>query len=134
MNILSKETDYAVQALIYMINVEEEVVSVADIEKNLILPRPFLRKILQILSKNHILESIKGNKGGFKLIKKPLDLRLTDIMKIFQGKFSINECIIRNKVCKNRKFCKIRKKLNMIEVNLFEELKRITILSLINDD
>jgi len=134
MNILSKETDYAVQALIYIHKRAGEVVSVPDIEKDLRLPRSFLRKILQVLSKNYILQSIKGNKGGFKLVKKTQDMKLTDIMKIFQGDFTINECIIKNKICGNRKTCKIRKKLNLVEKNLFEELKKITILSLMNDE
>ncbi len=134
MNILSKETDYAVQALIYIYKRAGEVVSVSDIEKDLRLPRSFLRKILQVLSKNHILQSIKGNKGGFKLVRKAQNMKLTDIMKIFQGNFTINECIIKNKICRNRKSCKIRKKLNLIENNLFKELKKITVSSLINDD
>src|SRR3990167_7673473 len=85
MRLINRNTDYAVRAISYISRQEEKVISVSRLVERLNAPRPFLRKILQILNKKGILISYKGQGGGFALAKKPQEIFLTDLIETLQG-------------------------------------------------
>ena len=97
MKLITRDTDYAIRALMYIASAGDGVVSVAEIEKKLGLPRPFLRKILQVLQKQGVLRSIKGNRGGFLLAVPAKKIILADLIEIFQGKITFTECFLKKK-------------------------------------
>ncbi|MFC1668093.1 RrF2 family transcriptional regulator [Chlamydiota bacterium] len=132
MKLVNRETDYAIQALLFMAKTDK-IITCRELKAELTMPQPFLRKIMQILTKNNILTSCKGKGGGFVLQKSPKKLFLTDIMRIFQGNFSIKECLRNRKLCPEIKICSLRRKLDSIEKLLANELEKITIYSLLYD-
>ena len=127
MKLITRDTDYAVRSLLYIAKAENKLVSTLEVNKELALPRPFMRKILQVLQKEGFLFSVKGKNGGFSLAKKPEQIMLIDLMKLFQGEFSLTECLLQKKVCPNIKICPIRKKVKNIEKYAFDELKGISL-------
>lgn len=129
MKLITRNTDYALRALCFMAG-KKEIVSVDDLVKRLGVPRSFMRKILQQLNKENILESHKGQGGGFRLKACPKNIYLTQIMRIFQGQVGINGCFLKKQVCPNRGACVLRKKIHTIENNVIRELKKINIASL----
>lgn len=131
MKLITRDTDYAIRALCYSVLCKDKKVSVRGIVKELDVPRPFMRKILQALNKEGILKSYKGKGGGFELSRLPGDIILLDLMKIFQGPFKLNECRLKNKKCPRIKKCLLNKKIKKIEGHIIKELKKITIGSLI---
>jgi Rrf2 family protein len=131
MNLIHRDTDYALRALIYIAKHRDTVVPAQQVQNELNLPRPFLRKILQTLQKAGILDSRKGNKGGFWINKNPEVISLADIMVIFQGKLSMCECFLMKKICPHVRTCKIRAKVKAIEKNVIQELNQITIADLL---
>ena len=131
MKLITRDTDYAIRALMYIASSKNDIVPTAEIEKKLGLPRPFLRKILQILQKKGVLKSFKGNKGGFLLAVPAKKIFLADLMKIFQSKITFTECFLKKKVCPNIKKCPVRKKIKNIEKTVVSELKQISIDSLL---
>ncbi|MDP8212716.1 MAG: Rrf2 family transcriptional regulator [Candidatus Zapsychrus exili] len=132
MKLMTRDTDYAVRALMYITKSKEKIVAVSEIQKSLGLPKPFLRKILQILQKESILRSVKGNKGGFILDVNPKTIFLVDLIGIFQGGVSLTECFLKKEVCPDIKVCPVRKKLKSIETSLIKELNKISIASLLD--
>ncbi|MBN3040745.1 MAG: Rrf2 family transcriptional regulator [Candidatus Omnitrophica bacterium] len=131
MKLITRDTDYAIRALCCMAKSDNELVSVSDLCNKLRIPRPFLRKILQILNKKKILRSIKGQNGGFKLNISSRRITLFSLIVAFQGNFKFNECTFKKSVCPEIKKCKIRKKINKIERYVVKQLKNISILSLV---
>jgi len=131
MKLITRDTDYAIRALMYIAGSKKDIVTASEIEKKLGLPRPFLRKILQTLQKEGVLQSIKGNKGGFLLAMPAKKIFLSDLMKIFQGKITFTECFLKKKVCPNIEKCSVRKKIKNIEKKVVSELKQINISSLV---
>ncbi len=132
MRLLSRNADYAVNALCYMSRISKDrIVSVTELVRHLKMPRPFLRKILQVLNNRGILRSHRGAGGGFRLARKPRDIYLIDIMEAFQGTVRLNECLFRKNVCPNIKTCFLKKKLSGIEKHALSELGAITIDSII---
>ena len=71
MKFITRDTDYALRALIFMAKALREdnkkIVTVEDIVSGEKLPKVFLRRILQILAEKKVLSSYKGKKGGFSL-------------------------------------------------------------------
>lgn len=130
MKLITRNTDYALRALCY-ISKNKDIVTVDELVKKLGVPRPFMRKILQQLNKRKILDSFKGQGGGFRLKAPAEKIYLIEIMRIFQGKVVLNGCFLKKDVCPNKGKCVLRKKISIIEDDLFKQLKEITIASLV---
>jgi Rrf2 family protein len=131
MKLITRDTDYAIRALAAIASAKEKVVSAADLVRQLKIPRPFLRKILQALNKKGVLKSIKGKSGGFSLVQGPKDIYLLKLMEIFQGKFKLNECMLKRRLCPNMSSCPLRKKICNIERYVITELKNVTLASVL---
>ena len=130
MNLLTRNTDYAARALLYMEGQRGQRVSTVDIQRDLKLPRPFMRKILQQLQKEGYLVSVKGYKGGFTLALPPAKIRLTELMRIFQGDLSLSDCLFQKKICSCVAVCPLRRELKAAEKMLVDRLKGVTLADL----
>ncbi|MCX5669298.1 MAG: Rrf2 family transcriptional regulator [Candidatus Omnitrophica bacterium] len=130
MKLITRNTDYALRAICYIAK-QKNVVTVTELVRVLGVPRPFMRKILQQLSKEKILKSYKGQSGGFKLKLFPEKIFIIQIMHIFQGQVSLSECFLKKDICPNRGKCVLRKKIRQIENNALGQLRQISIASLV---
>ncbi len=130
MKLITRNTDYALRAICYIAK-QKKVVTVTELVKILGVPRPFMRKILQRLGQKGILESYKGQSGGFKFKIPAHKVFIMQIMDVFQGPVSLNECFLKKNICPNQGKCILRKKIKIIEDNVLAQLKKINIASLI---
>jgi len=132
MKLFTRDTDYAMRALLFFAKSRNKVVSVTDLVQALKIPRPFLRKILQILNKRGILKSHKGQGGGFELALQPQKIFFAELIEIFQGPLQLNECLFKKDICPDRGTCPLRRKIHSIEQSVVSELKLITVESLLD--
>jgi Rrf2 family protein len=130
MKLITRNTDYALRAICYIAKAKQ-VVTVTKLVRTLGVPGPFLRKILQRLSKERILESFKGQGGGFSLRMVPDKIYLMEVMRVFQGPVGLNGCFLKKNICPNKGKCVLRKKIKIIENNALAQLRRINIASLV---
>jgi Rrf2 family protein len=133
MKLITKETDYAIRAIMNLARGNSEFASSRDISEQEEIPLHFLRRILQVLIKKRLVESKEGIAGGVRLRSKPQDIHLTDLIKIFQGDIQLAECMFRSKICSSRKTCVLRKRICKIEDMVTREFEDITIADLLND-
>ena len=127
MKLITRDTDYAVRALVYMADDPDRVTTAQELVDQLGMPRAFSRRILQVLSREGILKSVKGKGGGF-TIRKPLTkVYLSDVMEAFQGRLQAVGCLFKKKVCPNTRVCPLRGRIRQVEKNLFAELRGITV-------
>jgi len=124
---ITRDTDYAIRALGCIAGSDKSAFSVRDLTKQLGIPRPFLRKLLQVLTKKGFLKSYKGKGGGFVLVKDPKKITVFDLVQIFQGPFQLSEHIIKKEVCPNIKTCKLKRHLDKIEKHVIKQLKEFSI-------
>jgi Rrf2 family protein len=129
--LITRDTDYAVRALCFIAMNQGKVIAVSTLAEELSTPGPFLRKVLQKLNRQGILKSFKGAGGGFQLAVKPEAIFIIDLMKVFQGKFKLNECVLKKNICPNKKTCSLKRKLDSIESYVIKELRSVTIASLL---
>ncbi len=134
MKLLNRDTDYAVKALLYITQNKPKRMSVSELVNALDIPRPFLRKILQILNREGVLNSFKGKGGGFVLAVPPVKILLTRLIDIFQKPVKLTECIFKEKICSDVGSCPLKKRIDAIEQHVILELGAITIESLLRED
>lgn len=137
MKLLTRETRYSIRALAALADYEQEqpqaVATVDMLAMTERIPRNYLRKLLQVLARNGILESQKGKHGGFTLRKKPEDITLADIVTIFQGTVDNMDCYTKGHICQRSGLCALRKKMAGIHRVVKREFKKITIASLLKE-
>lgn len=131
MKLITRDTDYALRAIGFLAKRTNRLITVPELVSVLGIPRPFLRKILQILHRHNILKSSKGYRGGFSLAKPLNRIYLSDLIKIFQGSTKLNECIFKKRICPNRGSCLLRKRILKIEAYVSKQLSSIPLSSLI---
>ncbi len=132
MKLLTRNTDYAIRAICRMAEDGNSVFSAADLVKELNIPRPFMRKLLQELNKHGLLESYRGRGGGFRLAMPPEEIYIFRIAEIFQGKMVISEHIFKGEPCPRQRKCNLKAKLDEIEKMVVDKFKAITIASIMN--
>ncbi|MBP7161976.1 MAG: Rrf2 family transcriptional regulator [Candidatus Omnitrophica bacterium] len=131
MKILTKDTDYAVRALILLAKEKDVFLSAKNISDTLNIPYHFLRGILQKLIQDGFIESKEGVSGGVRIIRNPSQIRIIDLIKLFQGGFELSDCMFRQAICPNRKTCVLRAELKRIENTVSQEFEKLTIAKLL---
>jgi len=129
LKLITRDTDYAIRALCFIAKSKRRI-SAQELVGELNIPRPFLRKILQVLNKEGVLNSHKGQAGGFDLAIAPGKISLLSLVRIFQGPLKLNICTFRKKICPDTRLCKVRKKIDKIQKYVSSELRGVTIASL----
>ena len=131
MKLIKRDTDYAVNALCYFAKQKKKVVSSDELVNRLKVPRPYMRKILQQLSRGGILLSVKGQGGGFILSQKLDHISLSDLINLFQGPTQLSNHLLNKRPCPESKNCRLKKKLDRTEKLIFSVLESTKISSLL---
>lgn len=131
MKLITKDTDYAIAALVQLAKRNGATVPVSELAGELRISHAFLRKILYILGRNNIVNSCRGIGGGFSLAREPADIAVGDIVEILQGPVRLNDCVMGNDICERKESCVLRIKLEAMETRLVSELMALTIAALI---
>ncbi|MBM3702667.1 MAG: Rrf2 family transcriptional regulator [Actinobacteria bacterium] len=131
MNLITRNTDYAIRALCYIVKSNKDIVSVKELVEGLKMPRPFLRKVLQELNKKGILRSYKGKNGGFVLATRPENIYISKLIEIFQGPIKLQEHTFKKKICPEIKSCVLKKKIDEVENYTILKVNSLSIASLL---
>jgi Rrf2 family protein len=126
-----RQTDYAIRCVLYLSRMRERVVVVDDIAVIMDIPKSFLAKILQRLTKAGIVKSSRGIKGGFQLAKKPRQISLLDIIEAIQGPAGMNRCAINKDICRFSNTCTVHPVWVELRQKVEQHLKKVTFQKLI---
>lgn len=103
---LHKTTQYAIRILNYLaLGRDRELHSAKEMSEALDIAYKFLTKIMTELVKAELVISIRGREGGFKLSKAPSQIRLSEILEIFNDLMDEDQCILGIGACDGRKKC-----------------------------
>jgi len=117
---ITRQADYAIRCVLYLSQYRGEVKVVDEIARAKSIPRVFLSKILQKLTKAGIVRSYRGVKGGFELARRPRDISLLDVIEAIDGPVALNICAIDKKMCSLSNTCSV----HPVWVKLRRELER----------
>ncbi|UGS21671.1 RrF2 family transcriptional regulator [Flavobacterium cyclinae] len=117
----SKSCNYAIKATIFIAkhSLEEKKVGFVDIAKEIDSPQAFTAKILQILVKAGIIDSVKGVNGGFYIPKKRIaSTFLVEIVDAIDGDAVFHGCGLGLSHCSETHPCPVHDKFKSIRNEL----------------
>ena len=89
---LTVKSEYALLALIYLARcTTDDYVSVKEIAGAQSIPVKFLEQIMLSLKRAGIVRSVKGQGGGYKLMRKPDGITLAEVVRLFDGALAPTE-------------------------------------------
>lgn len=104
---ITRETDYAIRCILFMSRKPDQTLMVEEISQEMAIPRSFLAKILQKLSKAGIVKSFRGVKGGFRLARGPESISILDVVQAIEGGVAMNECAVDAASCSLSSTCSV---------------------------
>lgn len=92
---LTNTSQYAIRILTYMANYKEEkCINAKDLSETLSIPYKFLTKIMTALVREGLILSIRGREGGYVFAKETSEIKINDILEIFNDAIADEECIL----------------------------------------
>ena len=89
---LTKQTNYAIRIMMYCAANPGRLSQIPEIANAYGLSEMFLFKILQPLTKNGLIESIRGRNGGVRLTRAANEIRLSEVVRVTEDNFDMAEC------------------------------------------
>lgn len=129
----SKACEYGIRAATYIAlqSLGGRRVSLRDIASNIDSPEAFTAKILQQLSKNNIVESVKGAAGGFEIERANMEkIRLSHIVAAIDGNAVYVGCGLGLKECDADKPCPVHDRFVAIRNELQEMLENTSLYAM----
>jgi Rrf2 family transcriptional regulator, iron-sulfur cluster assembly transcription factor len=103
----SKSCKYGIRAVLHLAvySSDQKKLGVTEIADQLEVPKHFLAKILQQLTKANLISSIKGPSGGYYLSRKNNESNLKEVIITLDGSHVFMGCILGLKECSSEKPC-----------------------------
>jgi Rrf2 family protein len=136
---LSKKCKYSIHALVHMAKQPEEKFLIKDISEACNIPKKFLEAILLDLKRAGILGSKQGKGGGYFLRRKPADVNLAEVVRLFDGAIAAVPCATHKfyeqcQECEDEETCAVRDAFLQVRNATVEMLKSDTLEGLVKKE
>jgi len=125
----SKTCEYALRATIYIAqkSSEEKKLGIGDIAKAIDSPQHFTAKILQFLTRDSVISSIKGPNGGFFITLKQKQLPVRAVLDALDEDAVLQRCVLGLNECSESKPCPMHAQYKFIKQQLIQLFESRTI-------
>lgn len=131
---LTRDGEYAVRAVLHLASQPEGRVSlITEIAEAQDVPKSYLSKIMQNLTRAGLVKSRRGAKGGFALARPAEDITLRQVIEAIEGNIYLNVCLVRKGECKRDETCPVHLVWKEGQKKLFEVLDGKTMAQLVKD-
>lgn len=104
---ISTKGRYAIRVMMDLaMNGNDKFIPLKDIAVRQELSNKYLEQIIAMLNKAGYLETARGNNGGYKLVKKPSEYTIGDILRATEGDLAPIYCLTEEGECEKRNHCK----------------------------
>ncbi len=94
----------------------------------------YLEQLVRPLKQAKLVMSTRGPKGGHTLAKRPGDISLGEITRLFEGQTELVDCISNPEKCSMIDDCLVRSAWQKATQALYDELDAITIADLLENE
>ncbi len=130
---LSTKTRYGTRILIDLaLKINQGTVQVRKISLSQNIPVKYLEQILRTLKQAGFVKSVRGPKGGHMLAKKPDEISLGQIVRLFEGQADLVACTSSPEKCDMAADCLVRDAWQEATSVLYKNLDNISIANLIH--
>jgi FeS assembly SUF system regulator len=146
---LSKITDYGIVILAHFARVDADgpahserrdeefhtpSLNARELAEQVDLPVPIVSKVLKALTRAGVLESQRGAKGGYSLVRRPEELSVSEMIAALDGPLALTQCNLGPSVCDIEQSCAIRSPWLVINQVVQYTLSSVTLADLTNPD
>ena len=126
---ITKLTDYGIVLLAHIaVDPEYRTHNVRDLALEAHLPMPTVSKLLKLLTRNGLLVSLRGAKGGYKLSRTPDEITVAQVIAAIDGPIAITDCSSSNTVkCELERLCPVRTNWQRINGAIRDSLENVTL-------
>ncbi len=120
---------YGIRAVLYLAikSTNDSKIGVDELADTLCIPKHFLAKILQVLTKNKVVSSSKGRHGGFYLKKRNKQINLMKIIEVLDGTNRLTCCILGLETCDSTHACPYHNIVQQFRNDFYQKLENETI-------
>jgi Rrf2 family nitric oxide-sensitive transcriptional repressor len=126
---LSKTAEYALRAAVWLAQTPGESASADHLAKVTKVPRRYLHKVLQDLSRSGLVHSQPGPGGGYSLSGPPEKTTILDVVSATAPPERIRHCPLG--LPSHTKLCPLHKELDRVYATAEEALSRVTLAQLL---
>ena len=131
---LSRFSDIALRALMYLGAHPDRVVPTDEMSKKLRVSKEHLMKCLQTLAALDLVEGVRGRGGGFRLSGKGGDIHLGELVRKTEPSLAMAECFEPVSTCPLTGNCRLAGVLAESQAAFFAAMNRYTLADLLQAD
>lgn len=129
---LTRKSDYALVALTHLARSGDRLSSAREIADNYRIPLPILMNILKTLSRQGVIASVRGARGGYRLSMDPQRITLHLVVQAIEGPVNLFACAHDGahgaaRGCEKTHWCPIASSARSVSTRLESFLKGVTL-------
>lgn len=106
---LTHYTDYSLRVLMYIaVKPKEDLTQIKEISEAYDISKNHLMKVVYQLGKLGYIETVRGRSGGMRLLKKPEDITIGQLVRQTEDNFHLVECFQNHNTCPIAGACRLQ--------------------------
>jgi FeS assembly SUF system regulator len=106
---ISKLSDYAIVVLNELARAQGQLLTATMLSHSTRIPEPTVAKVLKLLSKQKIVNSIRGVNGGYMMKRCPSTITVHELIVALEGPVALTACTTHsNDTCNIEQLCPLR--------------------------
>jgi FeS assembly SUF system regulator len=131
---VSKLADYAVVILSYMDGQQPSLMCAGDLSTKSGLPEPTVSKILKLLVRGQVLNSVRGANGGYVLARDFTAITVAEVIYAIDGPIALTSCVEDSAgCCDYSQICPVNGRWNSVNEAIKSSLADITLAHMMNE-
>jgi Rrf2 family transcriptional regulator, nitric oxide-sensitive transcriptional repressor len=127
---LTLHTDYSLRVLMFAALKGETLSTIGEIAEHFDISRTHLMKVVNALGRAGYLDTVRGKNGGFRLAKKPSQIKVGAVVRDLEEDLSIVGCMQQKNYCPIEAACVLRGALGEATMAFLAVLDRYTLADL----
>jgi FeS assembly SUF system regulator len=124
---LSKLADYATMLMTAMASDPAQFHTAQDLAASTRVPAPTAAKLLKLLAKEGLVESLRGAHGGYRLSRAPERINVAEVIDALEGPIAVTECSEHHGGCSIESSCATRANWRLINSAIRQALEAVTL-------
>jgi FeS assembly SUF system regulator len=127
---ISRLTDYGTVILARLASVPQRQFTAAELARLTHVPAATVRKLLKQLHAHSLVESTRGQHGGYRLARAPAQISAAQVLAALEGPVALTECSQAQHQCGIESTCGVGRAWQRVNVAIRRALQEITLVEL----
>lgn len=128
---MTKQTDYGFVLLAELARCGERKTNAPELAAATRLPQPMVAKILKLLARAGLVQSLRGVRGGYRLMRDPREIDAAEIVRALEGPVALTVCIEGTPgECVHEHYCSVRGYWDKVNRAIEQALRGVTLADL----